>query len=510
MRATITKQNQLLTLFSPVLMLLGLTIGYWPLFLKLVGQWESGDNDYCYLVVPLVLYLCWEKRESFRFAEFSWNPLGLLLGLPAVGLIYAGQLGSVETLVFIGLWGLIVAGCLTLYGRRAGHLFFPLLILLFIVPLPAFINRNLTFNMKMLASALSAVLLRLSGITVLLEGNVLDLGVQKMQVVDACSGLRYMVSMVLMALLVCYYFVRDWWRWVAVFALVGPLMILVNGMRIFSTGLLLLHGYPQFAEGGYHDAAGLVLFMVAGVILYGVASQLRKVGSSAWVEKRDVLELRVVRRGWQLLLVVGFCLLTIASGLALQKISTSPTHPPREKFASFPMVIDGWRGEWHYLSKEILAALWADDYVNATYQKTGSSGVIYLLIPFYEYQGTEHTAHAPQSCLLGGGFSLTRSAKRLVPVGQGKTLEVMTMVLDKGESRMLGSYFFLQRGRVITSPWLNKFYLMWDSMAKKRTDGALVRVEMSLAPNQEVEAGFAELEKFLGQIWPLLPKYVPE
>ena len=85
----------------------------------------------------------------------------------------------------------------------------------------------------------------------------------------------------------------------------------------------------------------------------------------------------------------------------------------------------------------------------------------------------------------------------------------MTMTLEKGNSKILGSYFFFQRGRVITSPWMNKFYLMWDSFAKRRTDGALVRVEMVLSPGQSIEDGWGELEKFIQKLWPILPEYVP-
>ena len=85
----------------------------------------------------------------------------------------------------------------------------------------------------------------------------------------------------------------------------------------------------------------------------------------------------------------------------------------------------------------------------------------------------------------------------------------MTMTLEKGNAKILGSYFFFQRGRVITSPWLNKFYLMWDSFAKRRTDGAVVRVELVMAPGQTYEEAWGELEKFIKLLWSILPDYVP-
>ena len=83
------------------------------------------------------------------------------------------------------------------------------------------------------------------------------------------------------------------------------------------------------------------------------------------------------------------------------------------------------------------------------------------------------------------------------------------MLLQQGEARLLGSYFFLQRGRVLTNPWLNKFYLMVDALTRRRTDGALVRAEMLLAPQQSEAEGMAVLDGFLAEVWGVLGAYVP-
>ena len=83
------------------------------------------------------------------------------------------------------------------------------------------------------------------------------------------------------------------------------------------------------------------------------------------------------------------------------------------------------------------------------------------------------------------------------------------MNLEKGNSKVLGSYFFLQRGRVITSPWMNKYYLLMDSITKRRTDGALVRAEMVLTPGQSIDEAWVALESFISALWKILPEYVP-
>ena len=173
------------------------------------------------------------------------------------------------------------------------------------------------------------------------------------------------------------------------------------------------------------------------------------------------------------------------------------------------MTIGGWQAKRDYLSQDILDNLWSDDYVSATFFAKDKGNAIHLLIPFYEYQGTRHTAHAPQSCMLGGGWALIRSQDRAVTTAAGAQFPILTTVWEKGSTRLLGSYFFFQRGRTITSPWMNKYWLMVDAFTKQRTDGALVRAEMVLAPNQSMEEAYRMLELFVGQLYEILPQYVP-
>ena len=129
---------------------------------------------------------------------------------------------------------------------------------------------------------------------------------------------------------------------------------------------------------------------------------------------------------------------------------------------------------------------------------------------FYQYQGTRHTAHAPQSCMLGSGWALFNSKDQMINLNPHGAIKIRTVTWEKEDYKLLGSYFFFQRGRVITSPWMNKFYLMWDAFTKRRTDGALVRVEMIVAPGQTMDDAYKVLEGFIAKLWPILPKYVPE
>ncbi len=208
-------------------------------------------------------------------------------------------------------------------------------------------------------------------------------------------------------------------------------------------------------------------------------------------------------------LAITISIIFLATGVLLRQGVDASNLPQRETLLSgFPMQVGEWQGERHYLSQEILESLWADDYVQASYSRPGSPLQVNLLVPFYEYQTTRHTAHAPQSCLLGGGWELEPGSGAMLDLDGGISMQVN--LLQKGSYRLLAAYCFYQRGRVITNPWANKFWLMWDAFTRRRTDGALVRVEVFVPEHVAIDEGYLALAGFIEELWPLLGDYVPE
>ena len=552
--------NDLTRFIFPLVIIACLILSYWSVFPKLIGHWDGGDNSYCYLIIPIFLYLCWDRRDGqkigsglkreqeerkaenkstdsadefeikdnlaesetktteqvklserygFKFGEFSWNAWGIIPILLSIGLIFSGELGSIETFLYMGIWACVVSIVFLLYGRRIYYLVFPLIILFFITPLPPFINRMVTFQLKMAASTLAVQMMRVFGVSVLQEGNIIDLGISQLQVVDACSGMRYLMPLILLALLVGHFASKGWWRKTVLLMLVVPLSVFLNAFRIWITGMLTVKGYAELAESFFHDFSGWLVFMVATGLLVMATLILRRIGSVA--TQKTIADPGGPVFGLQRALALSAiaCILFAASGWALKQVPSARNLPERLTFKNFPMQIGDWQGKRSYLTKEILDALWADDYVTATFYNPKTKNMLHLLVPFYEYQGTKHTAHAPQSCLLGGGWDLLGNKERRVKINPGREIKIMTMVLKKGDTKILGSYFFFMRGRVITSPWLNKFYLTWDALTKQRTDGALVRAEMVLAPGQSMEEANAVLEDFITRLWETIQPYVP-
>ncbi|WP_028319645.1 exosortase C-terminal domain/associated protein EpsI [Desulfobulbus elongatus] len=488
-----------------------LVVGFWPAIQKMVSLWNFDDSNYCYLVVPLFLYLCWEKRTTFNYLTFNWKPWSLAVYALAFLLVVVGELGSIVTLTFIGLWFFLFAIGLSLYGNRIRKLWFELLILAFIVPFPPFILRSLTFNLKMLASTLSVHMLRVLDVSVLQNGNIIDLGVRQFQVVDACSGLRYVLAMFLLALLIGHFYSRDLVRRAILLMFVLPVAVLVNSFRIFITAVFSINGYPELADNFFHDFAGFALFLCAAVILWFVTSLLNTIGPTLTVPQIWSTRAKDDRgRAPNRAIVFLCCLLLLGGGWIAHKLPSTHIIPERQSFLDFPLEIGGWEGTREHIPDDILAELWSDDYVKMTFSHPDRPGQqIHLLIPYYAYQGTLHAAHAPQSCILGSGWALSGSQDRTVAVADKEHITVRTMLFQKEKTNLVANYFFLGRGRTTVSPWMNKLYLIWDAFKQHRTDGAIVRVEMVVPDNKISDRAYEDLDHFIAALWNILPRYIP-
>jgi exosortase D (VPLPA-CTERM-specific) len=393
---------------------------------------------------------------------------------------------------------------------------FPFLILAFIVPLPPFLNRSFTFKLKLISSALSVKIMRAFGLSAYREGNIIDLGLTQLQVVDACSGLRYVYPLFLMSLLIAYFFNKTWWERLLLVLAALPISIFSNALRIAMTGYLSMNVSPEMADTFFHGFSGWLIFIVS-LALLSCLSWLLKVVQSKTPKKMPgpseqegvaarPFDLKKVRLSFLWIASIFF---VVFWGLNTTLASTRLS-PHRKPFEQFPTVIGDWRGEKMVLREEILDQLWADDYLQAQFVSPTTSNVLLLFISYYEYQGTRHTAHSPVSCLVGGGYA-PRSKKIVTrdlphPFGQ---VEIRQMVLEKNRALLVSNYWFQQRGRFIVSEYSNKWYLFWDSLTRRRTDGALVRLEMPLREGQEVRDAQATMDEFTSELMKILPQYVP-
>lgn len=476
---------------------------YLPL---LIGAWNGDDFSYGWFIPPTVVWLCWTLRRRVRArADGGW--LWAVLWLLAAGALYVGgRFGGIKTLVFVSMWASLVS----LAGFMVGNgglraLRMPILTALFAVPLPPFLATSLSFRLRLVSSALAERMLQLVNVPVFREGNIIDLGLIKLDVVDACSGLRYLFPTVIMALLLGWLVLHRPRNRAVLLLAALPVSVFSNAFRIMVTGLLSRVMGPAAAEGFFHDFSGWLVYMISLAVLLACTKLLSRSDGPGDGPLQPVAApaLRLPAPAGPALVCAA--LLALA---ALGQAAQNPLPPVRQSLAAFPMDLSPWQGRSQTLSSGVLRSLGASDYAHATYTHARTGNPLYLLVSWYGEQDGTNSAHAPTSCLLGGGWAL-EGRSVLPPRPGGRDFEVGQIVLEKDGRRLISNYWFEQRGRRIVNEYANKWFLFWDNLTLGRSDGALVRLELLLRPGQSVEEGQALIDDMTARVLPLLPGFVP-
>jgi exosortase len=241
---------------------------YLPVIRHLIWQWSNDDDMGHGFFVPLVAaYIVWMKREKLQALDWSGSNWGLVLIGWAAFQLMIGVLGAELFLQRTALVETIVGAVLFLGGWQVlKELSFPLLLLCFMVPLPSIVYNQITFPLQIFASTVAEKSLGALGIPVLREGNVLELASQKLSVVEACSGIRSLLSLTFLSLVYGYFFDgKPWMKWL-LFAATIPIAIIANATRITLTGVISEID-TEFASGFFHLVEGWVIFMVALAML---------------------------------------------------------------------------------------------------------------------------------------------------------------------------------------------------------------------------------------------------
>ena len=245
-----------------------LGIAYAPVLQRLILQWTYDEDMGHGFFVPVVAgYIAWQKRQEWRSEPASLSWWGLLLvaygGFQLAVATLGAELFLARTAFVISVIGVV----LTLGGWRLLRLLaFPLFLLFFMVPIPAIIYNQVTFPLQLLASQVADSTLSLLGIPVLREGNILELASQRLNVVEACSGIRSLLSLSYLSLVYAYFFDKKVWMRAVLLVATLPISILANAARVTLTGIVSEYD-AELARGIFHYASGWVIFMVALAIL---------------------------------------------------------------------------------------------------------------------------------------------------------------------------------------------------------------------------------------------------
>ncbi|HET8547476.1 MAG TPA: exosortase [Bryobacteraceae bacterium] len=245
-----------------------LVLCYAPVLNRLVMVWNSDeDMGHGFFVPPLAAYIAWQSRHELFAEPFRTNWWGLALVVYAALQLGIATLGA-EVFLARTAFVLSIAGCILFAGgtRALRILAFPIVLLFFMVPIPSIIYNRITLPLQFFASSVAETILNLLGTPVLRQGNVLELPSQTLSVVEACSGIRSLLSLSFLSLVYGWFFERRTWvRW-ALFLATVPIAIIANSGRVTITGVMSEIN-PELAQGFFHTASGWVIFMIALVIL---------------------------------------------------------------------------------------------------------------------------------------------------------------------------------------------------------------------------------------------------
>lgn len=511
------------------LLALGLTAAlFYDAFVWMADQWLNTEEYSHGMMIPFVsAWLAWQRRFRLTHDTQSGNLFGVLVMICALALFVVADLATVYFGVLLAfvlcLYGLVL---LTLGWRNTRELAAPLLILLFMIPLPGFINNNLSSELQLISSSIGVAFMRLFDISVFLEGNVIDLGSYKLQVVDACSGLRYLYPLVALGFILAYLCDIRMWQRVLLFVSTIPITVIMNSIRIGGIGVTVEYWGPQMAEGLLHDVEGWFMFMASlAVLLLELVLLLRLSGDRRALTQVFVIEeaggngsWQPVRHGPSLHLLSAALLTVLAVALyAFGHSRASEMVPERLTLNHFPLLLGDWHGTPDTLENIYIDALKFDDYMIADYRRESGHDSqqkaqhLNFYIAWYGSQRSGQSAHSPRSCIPGGGWRI----ESIEPVHlddlylNAQPLEVNRTVIRKGETRQVVYYWFQQRGRILTNEYLVKWYIFWDALTQNRSDGALVRLTIPLERDQALTVADAQAADFMREALPRMNDFIP-
>jgi exosortase len=252
---------------------------YHYVIVRMVRDWKTDDNySHGFLIVPLAIYFAWERRTALRRLGAAPSAWGLPIVLGSIAVLLAGFLGAELFLTRISIIGVIAGGVIFVLGWKAlWTLAFPIGFLLLMIPIPAIIFNEIAFPLQLLASRVAEVTLETLRIPVLREGNIIILANATLEIAEACSGIRSLISLLTLGIVYGYFMDPRIGIRLCLAASTVPIAVVANAARVAGTGIAAHYYGEEAALGFFHTFSGWIVFVVAFVILVAVAGALLRV-----------------------------------------------------------------------------------------------------------------------------------------------------------------------------------------------------------------------------------------
>lgn len=481
---------------------------------ELVSRWEKQEEySHGYMLPFITLYFIWQRKHIIQRSEFSPSWAGFGIVLLALAVFLVGEISALYILIQYALIAVLMGFALSIMGWPAiKPVIVPILLLIFAIPLPYFLEASLSANLQLLSSKLGVSFIRWCQIPVYLEGNIIDLGSYKLQVVEACSGLRYLFPLMSLGFICAYMYNTVFWKRALVFLSTIPITLFMNSFRIGMIGVLVDNWGASMAEGFLHDFEGWVVFMACLGILIAEMLLLSRLGADhrpfaevfgLTVDQavNDMAEAKARPLSRPFFAIIASLVLATVTVFSIDK--RAEVFPERKSFPIFPMQLSDWQGQQNSMEDTVINKLGLSDYILADFKQVQGAPVN-LYAAYYASQRKGVSPHSPRVCIPGGGWQIADIERRDLGL-----LAVNRIVIKKGDMTQLVYYWFQQRGRNLANEYLMKWYLFKDALLLNRTDGALVRLTTMVNPGESIDIADRRLQGFAKEVLPVLPEYIP-
>lgn len=500
---------------------LGALTVFWTGLISLVDAWSIPEYSHGPLIPLISTFLFLREMRQVPPADRPvtdrWPGFAvLLLGLTV------GVFGNVVRIPDIVTYGFIVwvAGMVLItFGLRRGSIFWPAVLHLgFMLPLPQFVYWQVSIYLQTVSSQIGVAVISALGIPVFLDGNIIDLGVYKLQVAEACSGLRYLFPMLSFSYVFAVLYQGPVWHKLALLLSAAPITVLMNSFRIGMIGVLVNAYGIEHAEGFLHTFEGWIIFIACVAILFVLATILQRTTRRPR-PLNEIIDIEFEGLGAQMMRFTrvvpsaslgAAAVVTVAMAVAWFALPEPQIATVRRQpLVLFPAELGSWTGRLQTLEPQIERVLGADDYFSASFESPGEIAPVDLFIAYYANQTEGGGIHSPEVCIPAGGWEVSAWRPATITDPSGRSFTVNRAIIQKGVQRQLVYFWFEQRGRRITSSYEVKARTVLDSLVMGRADGGIVRVITPMAPNEPADRADERLQRFLLPVLEELGRFAP-